>query len=59
MGTRSENRDSSVKRIISEPLEVIESEYGLAGIDHVLEIVQERRNSIVFSLEQERERANS
>ena len=52
----SEQRDRHIDRIISEPIEIIESEHGLAGLDRVLELVQERRNAAIFALEDERRR---
>ena len=47
-------REDHVKIIISEPLEIIEQEHGLAGIDHVIEIAQERRTAMIFDLEKQR-----
>ena len=55
----SNDREAHVKKIISQPLEVIESEHGLAGLDHVADIVQERRKSMIFELEQQREKGNT
>lgn len=53
------DRDLNIATIVKEALDIIESEHGLAGLDHVLEIVQARRNSIVFSLEEQRGMADT
>lgn len=55
METPSDNREEHVRRIVEEPLRIIEEEHGLTGLDHVLAILQERRKSAIFALEQERE----
>lgn len=51
-------RETHVKRIISEPLDIIESEHGLAGLDHVLDILQDRRNTMIFDLQRLRDKGD-
>ena len=46
-----------VSRIIDEPLEVIEQEYGLDGIDRVIQVASNRRRCMLSKLQAEREKS--
>jgi hypothetical protein len=47
-------KELHVYRFIDKPLEAIEAEHGLWGLDHVADIVNARRRALAAELEAER-----
>jgi hypothetical protein len=50
-------KELHIYRIIDKPLEAIESEHGLWGLDHVAEIVEARRTALTAELTASREKS--
>jgi len=50
-------KELHIHRIIDNPLEAIESEHGLWGLDHVAEIVEARRRALMAEMTAAREKS--